>query len=373
MIEMCYHNSEYKFGKTVLLLGAGFTKNFGGLLADEMWTEIFNYKKIQAEPRIRKLMLNNFDYEEVYYSVLEALKDKEGLFPPIKFEIEEQEAIKEATKFAYKCIDDILIRHITAPSPPYPFIISNVDDLISAFKFQRLDYKLHLEEETFRITNKKDKNFIFTLNQDLFFERLYRNNRFCPLLIPGIENDPEWFTYTFTRPVETKDYCKLPTAEKLKLIENDLLGEGDFFLIKLHGSYNWRSSNGSDMMVIGRGKIKQIKREPLLDYYFDIFKTLLSHGQSRLVVIGYGFGDEHVNRVISNAVKNNGLRIYVLSPESPKKLKEKLCAGRNSLEGMNIWNGISGYFQHMDDILLGDLNSNTAKEQFLNTIFSKKN
>jgi hypothetical protein len=371
---MDHHNTGYKFGKTVLLLGAGFTKNFGGLLADEMWAEIFNHNKVQVQPRIKKLMLNNFDYEEIYYSVLECLEDKEGLFPSIEFKIEEKEAIKEATKFAYKCIDEILIRHIIDPLPPYPFFLSNVNDLISTFKFQRLDYKLRLKEETYNIISKEDKNFIFTLNQDLFFERLYRNNDFCQLSIPGIENDSDWFTYKFNKPLESKDYRKLPTEDKLKFTKDDLFERGEFFLIKLHGSYNWISSNGSDMMVIGRGKIKQIKSEPLLDYYFDIFNTVLSQGQCCLIVIGYGFGDEHINSVISHAVENNGLRIYVLSPESPKKLKEKLCARCNAVEGTNIWNGISGYFQHVNEILLGSLSSNkVAKEQFLNVLFDKKN
>lgn len=44
--------------KHILLLGAGFSKNFGAPLAGEMWYLLFNHKKIQAQPRIRELMLN---------------------------------------------------------------------------------------------------------------------------------------------------------------------------------------------------------------------------------------------------------------------------------------------------------------------------
>ncbi|HII92969.1 MAG TPA: hypothetical protein HA262_12645 [Methanosarcina sp.] len=97
MIKMNNQNSEYELSEYVLLLGAGFTKNFGGLLAEEMWTHIFNHEEIQAQPRIKKLMLNNFDYEDIYYSVLENLKDKESLFLPIEFTDEEKKAIKNAT------------------------------------------------------------------------------------------------------------------------------------------------------------------------------------------------------------------------------------------------------------------------------------
>jgi hypothetical protein len=101
-------SNEFEFAEHVLLLGAGFTKNFGGLLAEERWVQIFNHEKIQAHSRIKKLMLNNFDYEDIYYSVLENLMDKEGLFLPIEFTYEVKEAMKEATKYAYKYIDEIL-------------------------------------------------------------------------------------------------------------------------------------------------------------------------------------------------------------------------------------------------------------------------
>jgi len=43
-------NLDIQSTEHMLLLGAGFTKNFVGLLAKEMWTEIFNHKEIQAQP-----------------------------------------------------------------------------------------------------------------------------------------------------------------------------------------------------------------------------------------------------------------------------------------------------------------------------------
>jgi len=35
--------------KTILLTGAGFTKNFGGFIASEMWAKIFNCRELQIE------------------------------------------------------------------------------------------------------------------------------------------------------------------------------------------------------------------------------------------------------------------------------------------------------------------------------------
>jgi hypothetical protein len=121
--------------KHVLLLGAGFTKNFGGLLADEIWYQIFNHEKIQNQPEIKKLMRNNFDYEDVYYSVLKESRDEEGKLLPSEFTNDEKIAVKVATKSAYKYIDENLRRHII--DHPRPTHLHNVNDLISNIGSQR--------------------------------------------------------------------------------------------------------------------------------------------------------------------------------------------------------------------------------------------
>ena len=130
--------------------------------------------------------------------------------------------------------------------------------------------------------------------------------------------------------------------------------EGNYFLIKLHGSCNWTSFDGSEMMVIGRGK--KIQTEPLLKRYFDIFDYVLSRGLHRLFIIGYGFGDIYINETISKYVIKNELKIYILLPESPKKLKEKLCEGpEKSKYTINIWRGISGYSQCVEEVLINKI------------------
>jgi CO dehydrogenase/acetyl-CoA synthase epsilon subunit len=126
-------------------------------------------------------------------------------------------------------------------------------------------------------------------------------------------------------------------------------------------------------MVIGRSKTKQIKNEPLLEYYFEIFEKVLSQDQRRLLVIGYSFSDEHINSIICKAVEKNGLKVYILSPESPKKLREKLCEECKNAETINVWNGVSGYFQSVKEILLGDSRENQViREQFYDVLFGRK-
>jgi hypothetical protein len=362
---------DIQSSENILLLGAGFTKNFGGLLANEMWAEIFNHDSIQALPRIKKLMLNDFDYECVYYSVLESFKDKVGLLGEkggsIVFNKEEKNAIKKATKSAYMYIDDILREHVI--NHPHPIELNYVNDFIFQIGSQghifKEFYKDGIHYHSF--TETKNKSFIFTLNQDLFFERLYPN--FCAeLSIPGIDNNPEWFTTRYNKPLEESDYCELPNENKLN--SENILIEGNYFLIKLHGSCNWTSFDGSDTMVIGKGKKDKILTEPLLKRYFQIFNYVLSQERHRLFIIGYGFGDKHINEIISKAITCHGLKVYILSPESPEKLKEKLCEGLDkSVDTINIWKGISGYSQCVEDVLINNDFKNKAKKEHFHKVF----
>lgn len=389
-----------KSSENILLLGAGFTKNFGGLLADEMWAEIFNHEKIQAQSRIKKLMLNDFNYESVYYSILEGFEDKDGLFGEkdkcVKFTKEEKYAINVATKSAYDYIDKILMWNLISFGPEY---------YDHKPKWVEVVYTLLMN---FGLTDNNNNSFIFTLNQDLFIERFYQNpsknspnkNKLPELSILGVDKSPEWFMNLdalreksserlhngekdlilceekeqFYK-LKDDDYYPLPDVTVFNSKKHRLLEEGNFFLIKLHGSYNWKSSDGSDAMVIGRGKTEQMMKEPLLCYYYEIFKAALSQGKRRLLVIGYGFGDEHINEVISKAIKENELKLYILSPVSPEKLKKDLCEGpKKSEDTFNIWNGISGYFQCVEDVLLKDFNGNqVVKIHFYNTFFGGNN
>ncbi len=106
---------------------------------------------------------------------------------------------------------------------------------------------------------------------------------------------------------------------------------------------NWRTSDGREVMVIGGEKPTQIGREPLLDWYFEIFKQVLSSPQRRLLVIGYGFGDEHVNEVIAHAITEHGLHLYIICPTPPNLFKDKLLR-KSPLYGTTLWDGLSRYW-----------------------------
>lgn len=59
--------------KTILLTGAGFSANFGGYLAEEMWSIIFNHPEVQKHSAVREFMLSpigKYDYESIYHIVV---------------------------------------------------------------------------------------------------------------------------------------------------------------------------------------------------------------------------------------------------------------------------------------------------------------
>ena len=53
--------------KFVLLTGAGFSANFGGFLASQMWAKIFN--RTSSNPNLREALFGNQNFEDVYFSL----------------------------------------------------------------------------------------------------------------------------------------------------------------------------------------------------------------------------------------------------------------------------------------------------------------
>jgi hypothetical protein len=77
-------------------------------------------------------------------------------------------------------------------------------------------------------------------------------------------------------------------------------------------------------MVIGLTKSELIRDEPLLTWYFDVFKEVLNMPQRKLIVIGYSFRDKHINGVIMEAIRKSRLKVYVVSPQTQEQFQNDL-------------------------------------------------
>ena len=72
-------------------------------------------------------------------------------------------------------------------------------------------------------------------------------------------------------------------------------------------------NNAQRIMVMGGAKQQAIGRFPLLTSYLQAFEHALTQPFAKLMVIGYGFRDLHVNQVIAKAMMN-GLRLSIIDP-----------------------------------------------------------
>ena len=287
----------------ILLTGAGFTRNFGGFLAREMWSKIFNNPIVQSNKQARELLLNDFDFESVYSAKMGGGEDT------IK-------VIRDAVEAAYKDLDDTVRDWTFNNSNPSGLNIYGLGDLIAL------------------ISQKgSDQGCFFTLNQDLYMERKRGFKS------PGV-------LYQSMDPVTS---VRLPKEEEMGSIKATL---NNASYIKLHGSYGWISSYGGNQMIIGKNKAEDINREPLLRWYMELFENAVYEGNKKILIIGYGFRDDHINDILLKGVQEHGLSLYVINPTDPEAFKN-ILEGRPAHSGswevsrhFPIWKGVKGYFPY---------------------------
>lgn len=117
-------------------------------------------------------------------------------------------------------------------------------------------------------------------------------------------------------------------------------GVYNVYLAKLHGSLSWRESDGQvyevsaqlandsitkflagehesefGLMVMPRAAKYMQTVGFVLGELFRRFSEFLSRSQTCLLVCGYGFGDEHINRILRSALLNPTLQLVIYSPE----------------------------------------------------------
>ncbi len=310
----------YKVTNAILLTGAGFTQTFGGYLGSQMWAAILNQPEVQRDPKLRECLLreDTLSYEAVYDQVLESPE-----YLP-----DQKRALTTAMRRAYQEMDDILCRQKRHEVAACRFFTGRFADP----------------------DHPQTRGFIFTLNQDLFNERFYSEigDFRSAMRLPGLQN-PKWFRSSIE--AAEKFQMQIPGIDDLSKFQRRFWdkGTGKLMYVKLHGSYGWLSQDGTDAMVIGHGKKGRIEKEPLLSWYLTLFKEVLYSGDRKLVVIGYGFGDTHINEIIAGAIKEKGLQLHVIGPMEPEQFRNHLmCLHGINIKlnpyGEDIWNGLYGYY-----------------------------
>jgi len=303
-----------KFNKTVLLLGAGFSKNFGGFLAREMWEKIFNHPLVDNAGDVKWELKKNFNFETVYSEFYNATTEAKK---------EQFKILEEVVQDVYKNMNDKLL---------HPSADTGVN----------INYLQNKFINPFTDDGSEGFGACFSLNQDLFFEKHFNRNPLGPASV--------WYgsNQNTVNEADLHTDRTLPTTEQIKEYKDQLPNHG-FGFIKLHGSLNWKTPGGTSAKVIGINKPEIIDTIPLLKWYRDLFIEAMQQENIKLVVYGYSFGDKYINDIIRDAIHGthkrpdgNKMKIYIISPENPKQLKERL---ENSEHG-EIWTVIDGYFPY---------------------------
>lgn len=269
-----------------LLLGAGFSRNWGGWLAAEAFEYLLGCPEVARNPQLQALLWRNQ--------------------PNGGFE---------------NALAEVQANFIRSPQEH----TANLQDMQGAVGrmfadmnrgfFEHTDFEFQQARERMVGTFLTRFDAIFTLNQDLLLEHYYidrdvslqSNRRWGGSELPGMRPVPN---SNAANPNSWAQRGWIPAP-----IEDFNLDARMQPYFKLHGSSNWHETHGAPMLVMGGNKMREIGASPVLARYHQIFEESLSRADARLMVIGYGFRDSHINDVIMRAINDRGMRMFVIAPE----------------------------------------------------------
>ncbi len=292
------------FSKRTILTGAGWTRNWGAPLAPEIWQELMSNAAVQNRNSVRELLLEEPSFEAAV-----------GRLQTAPFNATDRQVFEGAVMDAFVAMDAEISR------PDH-------DPWINIYKVQELLFRFSGQQG-----NRVKSGYMFTLNQDLWPERHLYNQHVSGAAapsLPGLQRRANQRLFTTDLGPYSDGFIMEPLPD---VSATPLLGA--FNVIKLHGSFNWRTPDGRNAMIIGTQKTVQIAAFDLLALYWQIFRTVLQAGDVRLMIVGYGFGDEHVNAVIADAVENHGLRVFIW--DTALNVRDRVRAAPH---GAQIWQGV---------------------------------
>jgi hypothetical protein len=272
--------------KHILLLGAGFSRNYGGWLADELTADLMGRVSDDAE-------------------LLKQLRHQNGF-----------EAALEEVRALYQ----------RNPNQTWAERLRKLQDAIGG-AFGEMNAAF---DERGNMEFQEDRNYwvqtflarfdlIFTLNQDLLLERLYHPENVNQQSGRGWQGtDAPGMTFV----PRTSDEDEMWVPDVGASASNPRPGLQP--IVKLHGSVKWLdisdpSRVAQPMLIMGTNKAADIPRSPVLSRYLKMFEDELTRPKTRLMVIGYSFGDMHINNAIVNA--GTSLETFIVDPVGIKVLE----------------------------------------------------
>lgn len=316
----------------ILLTGAGFSKNWGGWLAAELWAVILSHPKIQINENLKEIIW----------------KYRDGGFE----EIFEDERVRTLYLKDYtEAVTESLLEMHRALKTSRQTLRGNEQrsNRPSRIFFSQIIPKFHS---------------IFTLNQDLFFESLHpgfdeysiatnpQSSRYFYPHVSGCGYEKyksihgfEWLNNLTLNETQKINATLVVNAKPYELridsghcpLPHQIQSHQDKKptpYYKLHGSLNFYVK-ASQLLIMGTKKLTQIEDDgkTLLKKYLEDFKSTLMQKSSKLMIIGYSFSDEHINKIIFEAAEKGDLKLWIIDPSGLesiiKKINEKNSSSKN--------------------------------------------
>jgi SIR2-like domain len=281
----------------VLLTGAGFSRNWGGWLANEAFEYLIGSPEVD---------------DNLKHLLWKCKADGSG-FEGALAELQE-EYLRSKSAAAKKPLDTLEAAIVG--------MFNHMNQALRDTTFEPQNEMQYLIR-TFLIRF----DAIFTLNQDFLLEYHYLNDnialgssrRWNGFQIPGMKPlgpnvgfDPTPGPARMWTPDEPTNFKEQPGAQPY---------------FKLHGSVNWTGGGAgqSRLLIMGGNKFTSIAHYPLLSWYHKLFAEYLSRA-TKLMVIGYSFSDPHINEAIMKAADAGNLRLFIIDPQGVDILNKN--AGR---------------------------------------------
>jgi hypothetical protein len=284
--------------KRVLLIGAGFSRNWGGWLASEVNGHLPTSSRLRSDPHavdVLRRTANSGGFE----AALAEIQDEYAKNPTSE-NLAHLKNLQDAVQTMFA-------------------------DMEAGFASRRgWEFCNDLQFKIARFLSPFDA--IFSLNQDLLFERHYHDMDLT------LCQPKKWFGWRRPgiRALNDHNQGYPPDVGKLTwmpLPEPFSVEPAHQPLFKLHGSWNWWSPDAAQMLVMGGNKLATIQGHPLLRWYHQQFEAYLSEPDSRLMVIGYGFADQHINDTIARAATANpNLSLFQVHPRGRAVIPAPLSA-----------------------------------------------
>lgn len=275
----------------ILLTGAGFSRNWGGWLANEVFEYLLGCPEMNQD--IHTAMWRSKNANLGFENTLQELRgtyEKYG----------DERAAENVRLF-----ETMLVGMFHSMNKS--FELTRFNPLVAAFSSDNeVDYVRYWLTRF---------GAIFTLNQDCLLELQYlpkdiqrlSSGRWIDMYSPGLEE-----VLSGGKPFAPPGVFKPGTAA-YELTHN----RQPYF--KLHGSSNWRDGD-STVFIMGGNKGPDIEKSPLLRSYKSHFIRMISQPLTRIMVVGYGFQDLHINEILVKGV-DAGAKMFIVDPDGVDALK----------------------------------------------------